>query len=114
MPFELAINPATGDLVFENGEPVLTESATTGLYLAIAIPRGSFHGDPELGSDLPAMVSGGTPPIDQEAELEAAARAALQRLVGHGLVTIEAIEVEGTTITIRTTELAAPYTVEIR
>jgi len=114
MPFELAIDPVTGDIAFDDGEPVTTDSPATSLYLAIAIPRGSFHGDPELGSELPAMVSGGTPPIDQEAALEAAARSAVQRLADHGVVAIEAIDVQGTTITIHSTELAAPYTVEIR
>ena len=113
MPYELAIDPATDDLVMHDSGPVLTDTPATSLYLAIAVPVGSFHGDPALGSMLPVMIAGGEPTVDTHAELEAAARTAVERLVALGIVTIEAIEVEGAAVTIHATQLDAPYVVEV-
>ena len=114
MPIELYIDPTTGDLDIDGGELVLTDTPATSLYLAIAVPVGTFHGDPELGSTIPAMIRSGKPPIDQRAALEAAARSATRRLETRGVIAVEAIEVDGVHVTIHAAQFGAPYTVKLR
>lgn len=107
MPISLSIDFATGDIEFDGDDPVLTDTVAPALYLAIATPRGSFPGDPELGSDIPALVRGGRPVADLAPELESAARAALQPLERAGVLDVEAVAVEGRCVRIHTRQLGA-------
>ena len=112
MPVEIAVDPCTGDIRVGPDGPEMTDDLTTSLYLAIAVERGRFHGDPELGSDFAAMVRGaaaGQPSI----ALEQAARRALQPFVDAGELVIDGISVSGTRVTIESRQLASPLEVGV-
>lgn len=110
MSYSLAIDPATGDLRRdEDGQVAITADPSPELLLAISVPIGSFHGDPEQGSRIPDIVSSEAP-ADIGAELESAALDAVGRLEAVGLVRVEQVEYapERRTLTIWTEELAEP------
>ncbi|WP_428262896.1 hypothetical protein [Haliangium sp.] len=112
MSFSLAIDPATGDLVRDaDGQIATTTDPSPELLLAISVPVGSFHGDPEQGSRIPDILRG-PPPSDLEAEVEAAARDGLRRLEEVGLVAVESIDFSAHTreLSVWTDELADPFT----
>lgn len=112
MPLEIAIDPRTGDIEVGPDGPVLTDAPTTSLYLAIAIEKGRFHGDPDLGSELRSLIYG-IPVASSESALEQAAWRAVQPLVDSGAITIEAIHVNGRHVTIESRQLATPLEVEL-
>jgi hypothetical protein len=85
----LAIDPETRDILFdEDNQVVYDQSPAPELILAISVPVGSFHGDPDQGSRVPGMVSGGEAVFQPESAVERAARDALARLEEQDLVRV--------------------------
>ena len=115
MSFSLAIDPETNDVKFDqDGQVVITEDPTSELLLAISVPLGSYHGDPEQGSRIPDLISG--PPIpNPEPEIEAAAEDALRRLEETGLVSVQAVDYSPPTgvLSIDSEQLAQPFTMKV-
>jgi hypothetical protein len=88
----LAIDSETRDIRFdEEGQVVYDPTPAPELLLAIGIPVGSFHGDPDQGSPLPAMVSGGEAVFQPASAIERAALGALARLEEQDLVRVEQV-----------------------
>jgi hypothetical protein len=86
------INPETHDIEFAaDGSVRLTSSPSTELLLAIGIETNTFHGDPDQGSRIPALIQG-PPPVDARRAVESAAREALQRLVTQGRIAVTRVE----------------------
>lgn len=113
MAKEIYINPATGEPEFDEfGDFVMTEGPETSLYLAIATELDSLFGAPDVGSRLPAMITG-APPADPATELRAATALALRKLEAQGILDVERVLVTGTTITIEARQLAAPFVMEV-
>lgn len=95
------IDFATGDLKTDtNGHPVVTSAPSPELYLAIGIAVGTYIGDPELGSRIPAIVA--SEPAAPATEIEAAAADALARLEDAGLVAVQTIAFANGELTITT------------
>ena len=86
------INPETHDIELDaDGSVTLTDSPSTELLLALGIETNTFHGDPDQGSRIPALLQG-SPPVDARRAVETAAREALQRLVAQGRIVLTSIE----------------------
>jgi hypothetical protein len=85
------LNPETRDIEFAaDGSVALTDEPTTEILLAIGVELNSYHGDPDQGSRIPALLHG-APPVDAKRAVETAAREALQRLVTQGRIAITSV-----------------------
>jgi len=111
----LQIDPETRDIVIGAHDAVFVTDPSPELLLAIGVRRGSLYQDPDQGSDIPAIVSNGNPPVDARDAIESAAVTALQRLEATGLVTVEAVEFDTfeRELTIDTLELPTPIVIEV-
>lgn len=110
MSYSLALDPATGDLRRDSESQIaITADPSPELLLAICVPIGSFHGDPEQGSRVPEIVRGEAP-ADVAAELESAGLDAVARLEAAGLVQVERVEYrpDARVLAIWTEQLAEP------
>ena len=108
---DYAIDPGTGDVVYGEGDVVTTSGVENLLYLTLAIERGAYWADADLGSDVVALVRAGASwPVVVDA-----ARRGLEGLQRRGLITL--IEVshvpETRALVVEVEELAAPYELEV-
>jgi len=74
-----------------DGKPVLTDGPETELFLAIAIPRGEYIGDPDAGSRIPSLIRETHTDIDDR--LVEAATEAISPLVRLGIVSLDNVQV---------------------
>ena len=106
------IDPATSDTVYsEDGDIQLTAGIENLLYLAIHVEKGAYWADPELGSDVKALIRDGQPwPVIVDA-----ARRALTELQSRGLLTLRDVshEPDSHELIIDVAELAAPFRTEV-
>ena len=112
MTSDYYIDPGTGDTVYEGGDIALTAGIENLLYLTIAIERGSYWADADLGSDIKALVRDGQPwPVIVDA-----ARRAFEDLQRRNLLTLIAVDHDPETreLLISVEELAEPYRLELK
>ncbi len=107
----LVFDPITRDLVLDGDSAKLTEEPTTEILLAIGIEADSFHGDPDQGSRLPALISG-PPVVDAARDVEFAAQEALARLEAQGTIKVTRVAFDGQQLDIDTD--TAQTTVRLR
>lgn len=111
MASDYYIDPATGDTVYADGDVALTAGVDNLLYLTIAVERGTYWANPDLGSDIKALMRDGQPwPVIVDA-----ARRALGELERRGLLTVTDIrhDPDAHELVIDVEELAAPYRLEV-
>lgn len=111
MPSDYYIDPATGDTVYTDGDVALTSGIENLLYLTIAVERGSYWANPDLGSDIKALMRAGRPwPVIVDA-----ARRALDDVQRRGLLRVRDVSHDSDTheLVIEVEELATPYRIGV-
>ena len=106
------IDPTTGDTVYtDDGDIQLTAGVENLLFLTIAIERGSYWADADLGSDVKTLLRDGQGwPVIVDA-----VRRALVALQQRGLLTLIDVthDPDARELVIDVEELAAPYRLEV-
>ena len=59
MSSDYYIDPATGDTVYTDGDVQTTSGIENLLYLTIAVEKGTYWANPDLGSDVKALLRDG-------------------------------------------------------
>lgn len=108
MSSDYYIDPATGDTVYTDaGDILLSAGVENLLYLTIAIPKGSYWANPDLGSDVVPLLRDSQPwPVIVDA-----ARRALADLQRRNLLTVRNVTHDPGSheLIIDVEELSEPY-----
>ena len=56
MASDYYIDPTTGDIVYQDGDVRMTAGIENLLYLTLAIERGTYWANPDLGSEVKALM----------------------------------------------------------
>ncbi len=104
---DYSIDPATGDVVYEDGDVLTTSGIENLLYLTIAIEKGTYWADPDLGSEVKTLLRQG----EQWPVIVDAVQRALDDLQSRGLLTVHGVSHEPDTneLIIDVEQLATPY-----
>lgn len=100
-----------GDIeVDASGHPVYGRPPTGDLVLAMGVTLGTYHADPDLGSEVPNLVRGEP---RTKAEIKNAIEVGLQRLEDVGTLLVEDVLVFETTADVFTTATDQPFKVRL-
>lgn len=100
-----------GSLVLdEDGNPVWGAAPTGDIVLAMLVTRGTFHADPDLGSDVPKITRGAPTTTDVYRDRIADG---LERLEDVGALVVEEIVVNGNEATIFEAATLQPLVVSL-
>lgn len=102
-----------GQMVLDdNGNPIYDRPPTGDLLLAMGVSLGTFHADPDLGSEVPALVKGEP---RRPAEIRNAIAVGLQRLESVGVVTVDDVIVfeRDSIAQVYTTQIDQPFKVKL-
>ena len=111
MSSDYAIDPATGDIVYVEGDVVTSAGIENLLYLTIVIERGTYWADADLGSDVVALLRAG----EQWPVIVDAARRGIEALQQRGLLTLLGVSHDPDTreLVIDVEEMSEPYRLEV-